>query len=101
MSHTIEDSIAAYEQLPASYNQAMIRGTLRYCKRILGKANGHAGDLLGKVAKYVEEIVQLRKQIDVATFAQLDLAYIEKEFQPIEDEAVALGYLPRIDDLSL
>lgn len=98
----IENAINSYELLPVSYNQVMIRGTLRYCARILDKIDDFSDSIVDKIKRYVFLVESLRRQVESSTtFAQLDLTYIENKFEFIEEEASDRGYLPKLENLTL
>ena len=98
---TIEDTIVSYEELPVSYNQIMVRGTLRYCAKLLNKIYDYSDKLLvEKIKRFIILIENLRNQYGVfTTFAHLDLTYIENMFEDIEEEASKKGYLPKLEDM--
>lgn len=100
---TIEDTIVSYEELPVSYNQIMVRGTLRYCTKLLNKIYDYSDKLLvEKTKRFIILIEKLRNQYGVfTTFAHLDLTYIENMFEDIEEEASKKGYLPKLEDMQL
>ncbi len=97
----IEEIINSYEQLPVSYNQIMIRGTLRYCAKAIEKINDSSENLFEKIERFVYRVKNLRYQIKRSIIlSHLDLTHIEDEFELIEEEISERGYLPKLENMS-
>jgi hypothetical protein len=88
---------------PVSYNEAMIRGWVRYVQRALIKCVvpdnlffGAADDLFNAMIRAIDVRVLIPQTLQSA-----DLKYEEAVASTVEGHIVRLGLLPRLDELTL
>lgn len=92
------------EAFPVSYNEAMVRGWACYSKRALIKMflredeelSAAVDDLVREMTITVEKYLDNKDE-----FRKLDPEPIEKKALRVQDRIVALGLLPKLDDLTL
>lgn len=92
------------EKFPTSYNEAVLRGWACYTKRAFIKMflredeelTVAADDLVREMTTTVESYLDNQER-----FRKLDVESIEKKALRVQDRIVALGLLPKLDDLTL
>lgn len=100
----IDGIISKYGDMPVSYNQVMLRGSLRYYAKLLTNIDSYEDrDLIKKIKRLVDQCDGLLLQFEDTklTFSGMDLTYIENEFESIEAEASKGGFLPKLEDMAI
>lgn len=104
LANKFEWILQTLEKFPTSYNEAVLRGWARYTQRAFIKMflredaelTAAADDLVREMTTTVESYLDKQE-----TFRKFDVESIEKKALRVQDRIVALGLLPKLDDLTL
>lgn len=104
LANKLAGIVETMRAFPVSYNEAMVSGWAAYTKRAFIKMflredeelNAAADDLVREMTATIESFMDKQD-----TFLKFNVDVIEKKAFRVQDRIVALGLLPKLDDLTL